>query len=495
MRSIPDTTRPKFWRRPDVPPLGAPHSAVQKDVICRHERVVHAVSFALLIGFLTFTFIGTTPFGVVDPAARASGSMLDRLVVVNLFLLSGVPLVAFRKRALSLARRNAWVLQLLGICLISILWADFPGIAVRRIVLLIMLATIAFAITVGLDRPERFVDATLIFLGLLAAFNITTPVLAPDFAITPLGVRGMFSSKNVAGIVGMMAVIAAYAEMLAHPRPRRLALSAAVMLVGCAFLVMTESKTSVGLTALIVLIGGPLFLCWRIGAVWGLIASLAVLWAVLGFLFVVAANAWSLADVLDLVFGDPTFTGRTDIWSFVLAEIQSRPWLGVGYGAFWDVGAAADPLQRAPAGSWLRQVDVGLINQAHSGYLDLALQLGVPATIFATLIVFRSLVMATTLAFIAPLHSGARRLALFAVFFLVVFFIHNGMEASLFNRGQLLCNVSLLLMFLVEREGVVASGEPPPPSMSRISGGPAVRGDATRNLGGARPRRPGEVDA
>jgi exopolysaccharide production protein ExoQ len=436
----------------------------------RHDRLAHAVSFALLIGFLTFTFIGTTPFGVVDPAARASGSTLDRLVVVSMFLLAGVPLMAFRRRAMVLARGNAWLLLLLAVCIMSVFWADFPALALRRTALLIMLATIAFAIAVGLDRPERLVDATLIFLGLLVAFNIATPVLRPDFAITPQGVRGMFSSKNVAGIVAMMAVIAAYAEMLAQPRPRRLVLGAAAMLVGCVFLVMTQSKTSVGLTALVLLIGGPLFLCWRANLLLGLSASLAVLWSIGGFFLVVGMYGWSLGDVLDLVFGDPTFTGRTDIWSFALAEIERRPWLGAGYGAFWDVGVAADPLQRAPFGSWLREVEVGVINQAHSGYLDLALQLGVPATIFATLIVLRSLVVATTLASVAPLHSGTCRLALFAVFFYVTFLVHNGMEASLFNRGQLLCNISFLFIFLVQREAASLAGEHAPASWWRPFG-------------------------
>jgi O-antigen ligase len=204
--------------------------------------------------------------------------------------------------------------------------------------------------------------------------------------------------------------------------------------------------------ALAVLAVGPVLIAWQIGAIWGLLATVAAAYGVGAFLMVVFANGWTLPEVLDIVVGDPTFTGRTDIWAFASTEIGARPWLGSGYGAFWDVGPDDDPLQRAPFGSWLRHTEVGVINQAHSGYLDLPLQIGIPATVVAAAVVLRAWWLAGHLAVRAPLSSNARIIGVFGFLFCAVFLAHNFMEATLFNRGQMLCNISLLVFFLLERE-------------------------------------------
>jgi exopolysaccharide production protein ExoQ len=35
---------------------------------------------------------------------------------------------------------------------------------------------------------------------------------------------------------------------------------------------------------------------------------------------------------------DPSFSNRIPIWTFLWDYIQERPWLGYGYGAFWEDG-------------------------------------------------------------------------------------------------------------------------------------------------------------
>lgn len=429
---------------------GAPASALTLEE--QMGRLGQTGAVLLLWLFLGFTFIGTTPFAVADAADRADGSLLDRVVVLALFAIASGILVVFHRRALDLAKRNWLLLLFLAWCAASVAWADFPGLAIRRTALLLMLTIIAYAIVVGLPRSSRFVEVALPFLGFVILVNVMTPYLYPEFAVTPIGVRGMYSQKNVAGMVALLAIVMAYAVALADPRRRTLLSAAAVLAVSLLFLVMTQSKTSAGLVALVVVVVGPVLLAWQIGAIWGLLATVLAGYGTGAFLMFVFAEGLTLPDVLELLVGDPTFTGRTEIWAFALDEIARRPWLGAGYGAFWDVGADNDPLQRAPAGSWLRHAEVGLINQAHSGYLDLPLQIGIPATILASVIVLRATVLAFRLAVGSPLHGNARIIGVFGFFFCMVFFAHNLMEATLFNRGQMLCNVSLLVFFMLERE-------------------------------------------
>lgn len=466
---------------------GVGPAAVDRDE--QSARLAGAGALVLLCLFLGFTFVGTTPFAVADAADRADGSLIDRVVVLVLFVLAAAILALVHRRALDLAKRNWVLLLLLAWCVASIAWADFPGLALRRTALLIMLSIIAYAIALGLTRSSRFVQVALPLLGCLVVFNLATPYLHPEFAVTPIGLRGIYSQKNVAGMVAMVAIVMAYAVAVADPRRRSLMLAGAVFVVAVAFLVLTQSKTSAGMVALVVLVVGPVLIAWQIGVIWGLLATVAVGYGLGAFLMVVFANSWTLAEVLDVVVGDPTFTGRTDIWAFAWNEIGARPWLGSGYGAFWDVGAAADPLQRAPFGSWLRDVEVGVINQAHSGYLDLPLQIGVPATVLATAVVLRAWWLAWGLAVRAPLHSNARIIGVFGFMFCAVFLAHNFMEATLFNRGQMLCNVSLLVFFLLEREAADAAA--PTPATARAARRSSPSAAFGRRLQEHRRRRPG----
>ena len=44
-----------------------------------------------------------------------------------------------------------------------------------------------------------------------------------------------------------------------------------------------------------------------------------------------------IAIVTESVGKDPTFTGRTDLWTAMIISISHHPFLGTGYQAFWSV--------------------------------------------------------------------------------------------------------------------------------------------------------------
>ncbi|MEM6613350.1 MAG: O-antigen ligase family protein [Cyanobacteria bacterium P01_C01_bin.72] len=75
-----------------------------------------------------------------------------------------------------------------------------------------------------------------------------------------------------------------------------------------------------------------------------------------------------LATALGLVGKDLTFTGRTDIWSYVIDKIIERPWLGYGHNAFWH-GLSGESAYVIRALRWNAP-------NGHNGFLDLWLELG-----------------------------------------------------------------------------------------------------------------------
>jgi O-antigen ligase len=197
---------------------------------------------------------------------------------------------------------------------------------------------------------------------------------------------------------------------------------------------------------------GPPFILLMIGLCLAGIAALLV---------VFAAYDFDLDLLLTATLGDASFTGRDELWAFALRAAQERFWLGHGYGAFWDVGLAADPLQRLEPGTWLGDVEIGTINQAHNGYLELWLHVGLPAIIVATLIVVAGAISGVAQSVSTALTVPARAAIGFMTLFLLVFLFHNLTEASLFMRGAVLSNVAVLFLFVLSRSRALGMAATP----------------------------------
>jgi O-antigen ligase len=412
----------------------------------------------LLILFLLYTFVGTSPLGEVSVEARAEGSPFDRLVIFALAALAAT-VVALRPRSsLRLAQRSWLIWLMLGWCGASLAWSDFPDLTLRRVVSLALVTLVCFAIGVGIDSLRRLHTILFWVLALVVVANLAVTQVRPDFAITDIGVRGFYTQKNQAGLVAMVVVLVAMCRMLKSPSLSKTALSLAVLGAAAVFLSISESKTSQALTLLAVPLLPMIMLLQRLGGAFAiLVAGFAILF--LGAVGLFAAGLGINPTGLIALNGDPTFTGRAEIWDFVKAEIGRRPWTGSGYGAFWDVGPVADPLLRAPPGTWLSQVKTGFINQAHNGYLDLWLQAGLPALVLgifglaqATLILLRG-------CFLRARQDGDHPALIMGFVIMIVFFLHNFTESSIWSRGQMLANLSLLLVFMAHRTAL-AQEEP-----------------------------------
>jgi O-antigen ligase len=83
-------------------------------------------------------------------------------------------------------------------------------------------------------------------------------------------------------------------------------------------------------------------------------------------LYIILAFGFGLSgEFASQVGRDPTLTDRTLIWNAVLS-VHTNPLLGTGYASFW-LGTRLERVWRV----------VGHINEAHNGYLDVYLNLGV----------------------------------------------------------------------------------------------------------------------
>ena len=140
------------------------------------------------------------------------------------------------------------------------------------------------------------------------------------------------------------------------------------LIAGTAMLVATQSKTSVGAIVFGFAVLLPARYLFRRNPSLRVSSQLLFL---LGLLCAVAVILnWGPGELLNSLIGDPTLTGRDQIWLYVTQKFNASPILGVGYGAVWQVGPEIEAaLKRAGL--------VFVFNEAHNGYLDIAAQLGV----------------------------------------------------------------------------------------------------------------------
>lgn len=417
----------------------------------------------LFIGFLLFTFVGTHPFAEASLAGRSDGNVLDRFAVIGLFLGALGVLWARRGIALAVFARNLPMFAVVGISLLSLLWSDYPDLTLRRAMLLFFLTVIAMACAVGTDDLRRLHTVAFITLTIVILINIGGVIVVPSIAISDIGVRGMYSQKNVAGIVALITMILGATWILGANQRSHKVYALLAMIPTAGFLVATISKTSINLTAIGLMMIMFFGLCERYGRFFILFAGAFGLILMSALVIWLSTLDFDLQLAMTMVIGDTSFSGRDELWAFTRRAAEKRSLLGHGYGAFWDVGKLNDPLVKAEPGSWLASVEIGIINQAHHGYLELWLHIGWPATVLATLVVIHGAVLG---AWQALLGHGSRPIrAAFGAFtvLLILYLFHNFTEATLFMRGATFANMATLGLFVLSRARSFVAMDPEEP--------------------------------
>ena len=429
------------------------------DRIERLHRVV-------LLSFLFYVFVGTqfaANFGSAEfsgtaaLAERLEGDPLNRIFVLALFGMS-VPVVwHFRQATLECVRANKVLLGVVGFCALSVLWSNFPDLTLRRSFQLLVFTFTSIAIVAG-TRNIRDLHGTLFhFLTAVSAVNLLMALVVPSSAFSDIGLKGIHSSKNMAGEIGMIAIVVGVTWVFGAQNRRAVMWGIAAIVLSTIFLALTLSKTSIVL-AIVALLVGAVFYCVKRQGAWVAVVILTLCSTTASV--AVGVLLWMDFDymaIIQAVFGDASFSGRDELWAFARDAISKRPWLGYGYGAFWDVGEANDPLNRLDQGTWLGNVEKGVINQAHNGYLELPLHIGVPATIVAVLVVAGAMVNAARLAIRSSPVSGDGPFYAALVLCLFLNFPHNFTEATLFIRGTTLCQLCIYMALLANTLALRAS--------------------------------------
>jgi exopolysaccharide production protein ExoQ len=329
-------------------------------------------AFLLVVLLRTLPFSERTAFASIEETGE--GNLIRQVIYLLLFSAIVLPVALARPKAMVAAVPKP-VGLFIGFCILSLLWSSVPDIAGRRAGLTIIIATCLLLAALELRPPHllsimRRICVTLTLLSLAAALLV--PRLAfhqasdPEPAIVG-ALRGVFYHKNQAGTVAAISILLCLDRAVTA---RRKAVPIMLALLGAACLLLTNSRTSMAA----VLLAAGIFFSARRGTRFEarspnempiLIATLAIgLCAIILPIYFSETAASYLAD-------PEAFTGRGQLWSYVIQLIQERPFFGFGYESVFQVGAET-PLARVATGIWILTVA-----HSHNGILDLLVSVGI----------------------------------------------------------------------------------------------------------------------
>ncbi len=425
--------------------------------------------------FLQYIYVNGQPFGgkVAGQFQAAEVDATQGDVVRQLFYITTFIVV------LGLTVPKAWrrillqfspaLLLLVGWALMSSVWAVDPFVSFKRSVL----ATIAIVITVttviylGRSRTLTLVYYSLIFLFIC---NFLAVIAMPHLAVhgaaetdrALVGAwRGIMPHKNHASaITAVSIIIFGYLAVT-----RRRVVDVALFLAALVFLLGTKGKTATAfvfpclLTSLFYLF----LLRFQGGRLMFFIAGLVM--AITGLAL---AGVFS-AQISDILSNPKSFTGRVAIWEIVLSYANVNPWLGAGFGTFWQVGDKSPALAMSTPYQWS-----GNVAHSHNGYLELLATTGIPGLLLGLYAcVFQPIYIALT---VSPRYRKIVGLLLGIWMFAV---LYNLLETHIMTRDRQIWIIMIVIlqsMYMISLENMkqVRKMRSPPGLWNRARTGPAA---------------------
>ena len=327
---------------------------------------VFTVIYLLLYtgGPLTVILLGGASEGDGAPT-DVDSSFIQVLFFLN-YIVTFFLLVARWKKVLIVLRKDRFIWLIVGIAVISVLWSFAPAKTLRRGMALVGTTLFGLYLASRYSMKQQLqllgwmfgsaVILSLIFIVALPKYGLMGGVHAGAW-------RGIYPHKNSLGQFMVLSSIIFFLLALDTKRNR--------WLMWCGFslsillLLRSSSTTSLlNLVSLIVMFFVLRTLRLRYDLMIPIVIAIVTTTGILTEWF--TANA---ATLLGSIGKDPSLTGRTDMWPFILEMVEKQPWLGYGYNGFWLGLEGEGSAYVWRASGWTPP-------NAHNGFLDIRLDLG-----------------------------------------------------------------------------------------------------------------------
>jgi exopolysaccharide production protein ExoQ len=391
-----------------------------------------------------------------------SGSVVDRNFLTGLLVISLVILHKRRFKWSQAIKNNFWLFALLFFMLASVLWSDFQFVSLKRWVRTAGTAVVALVV-LGEAEPYEAIHAILRrtvyviipFSALLVKYFPTVGILFGRWSGVPV-YAGATLNKNTLGEVCMLCIYLHIWTMVrrrekedvAPPVKGRATMEWLVLFLAL-FLMKgpsgygaTEATYSATCIAALVVGLAVFFTMRRFKARLGQLGrKLAITIVGAGLLMATMdlLNISPMGIVAGAMGRKADLTGRSDlIWPLLLPIAWQHPVLGGGYGSFWITPVRGLTLD---------------VNEAHNGYLDVFVELGVTGLLLLVMVVVTYFKKARK-----ELQENFNWAA-FRISYLVMFLLHNWTETTLLRSREILWSLFVLFLVVFPTESPAYRGE------------------------------------
>ena len=381
----------------------------------------------------------------VTGGSRESGGVLDPIFQSCLLCLA---LIILTKRGLnwsSVARENIWLTMLIGFMLVSVVWSDIPFISFKRWVREFTAVTMAFLVVTEPAPLQAMQSLLRRTIYILIPFSILLIKYFQDLGVMynrwtgDIMWVGVTTQKNA---LGRLCLISAFFLIWTFTRRwkktdvavgRHQTKIDVILLIMTLWLLRGPSQWAASATAIYSLSAGlitffALFWIRKHRIQLGVSTWVAIVACIIGLGIITPfAGGSTITGFTSAVGRDSTLTGRTEIWASLLPDLMRQPLLGAGFGSFWTP----------------KMIFTHQIGEAHNGYLEVLLQLGLVGLFLTAMFLLSSTRKA------AILLVSDYDWASLSICFLVMAAIHNITESSLDSfTSQLTATVLFLSVSL-----------------------------------------------
>lgn len=400
-----------------------------------------------------FSFVGHSLRASIDAAARESlnpNRMENRFAtrqsetqtnsVIGFVVIGIVGAICWSQAP---RRRLRWNHALLlcaaaytGWCFLSISWSIEPSLSVRKEGIFVFLLVAAFGLAARFEL-EDFIWISILVLGTFVIVGVLTEIRYGTLRPWRSTYRftGTVDANDQGVLCALLSLSAALARWPGRDRPW---LRYALVLLGLGGLWFSKSRTT--LAAFAVAAALALILRSRGSQRWMVLAGCLMAACVGGlvYTFVSVSVLKETTDVAVMGRGEDvnTLTGRLPLWEEAWKSAMKRPWLGYGFGAYWN---AKHVLEYSDLLMWQ-------IPHSHNAYIDQVLAIG-----GVGLGLYLTWILASMVSAQRRYERSGRTAELFAVCLLAFTLVHGASESKIPGSGMgALMQLTILAMLTIK---------------------------------------------
>lgn len=348
-----------------------------KEPINLIDLLIKINSFVLIYVTFFTTNIPFDPANYGDIFAAETTNVKNQVVFLFLFFSSLVILSKRFDKILSLIRSEKYLGLFVLICLLSALWSDYSLLSFKRSFQLFVMFLVIVEALVNID-PKILMNQLKIVVSIYLFYNLYACRFIPA-AIDPVfGTwRGMEVQKNWLAQNSLYCLLSSIVFFNFDKTRLTKLYDSLLILISVLIIYKAHSSTNLIAVVIIVFMG----IVFQIESIFN---NLGIGRSILGlvFLFILTFSGIFVifsSEIFELIPGyfgkDMTMSGRTDIWKFAWNDIEKRIFLGYGFATYWIMGSSRLEV--------FASIFEGFkVNEAHNGYLEIMLQLGVVGFIF-----------------------------------------------------------------------------------------------------------------